>query len=143
MTGLATKETERSVTAFIESIDSEAKRNDAFRLLGLISEVTGYEAKVWGNDRVPDFLIGFGKYRYTRKGSKEEYEWFNVGFAPRKSKTTVYLTLDIGQHKDLLENLGKCKWGKGCLYINKLDDVDIDVLRELIAKSAISQWHQA
>ena len=141
MSGLATKETNRSVKAFIEGIDNASKQEDSQQLLKIIEEATGLMPKVWGNEKVPDFLIGYGKYKYKRKGSKEEFEWFNVGFAPRKTKLTVYLTFDINEQMDLLENLGKCKWGKGCLYINKLADVNVAVLKQLIQRSKDARWH--
>ncbi|GAB5556413.1 MAG: hypothetical protein SchgKO_06260 [Schleiferiaceae bacterium] len=138
--GLATVETDRSPEAFIDSIDSASKREDGHVLLELMTRVTGIQPKVWGNDKAPDFLIGYGKYTYTRKGGKEEFEWFNVGFAPRKTKTTVYLTFDISKEEALLSKLGKCKFGKGCLYINKLADVNLEVLAKLIDKSKDATW---
>ena len=141
MAGLATKETDRSVDAFIDSIDNETKRDDSRRLVQLMQDITGNAPRVWGNDSAPDFLIGFGNYSYKRKGGKEEFEWFNVGFAPRKSNLTVYLTCDLSQMEDTLKDLGKCKWGKGCLYIKKLADVDEKVLKSLIEESKDSQWH--
>lgn len=141
MAGLATKETGRSVQNFIESLGNNSKQADSNVILKLMGEVTGHEPKVWGNEKVPDFLIGFGKYKYRRKGSKEEFEWFNVGFAPRKSKITVYLTIDINEEIELLGKLGKCKWGKGCLYINKLADINLDILKQLIEKSKSAKWH--
>ncbi|OIQ30853.1 MAG: hypothetical protein BM564_01180 [Bacteroidetes bacterium MedPE-SWsnd-G2] len=141
MAGLATKETERSVQDYIASLENNSKQADSQEILKLMKEVTGYEPKVWGNDKVPNFLIGFGKYKYHRKGSKEEFEWFNVGFAPRKSKLTVYLTFDINEEKKLLDKLGKCKWGKGCLYINKLSDINLPVLKQLVVKSKNAKWH--
>ena len=101
-----------------------------------LTEVTGEEPKIWGDN----FIVGFGKYTYQRKGSKEDHEWFNIGFAPRKKNLTVYLTYDIGQEEELLARLGKCTWGKGCLYINKLADVDLDVLREILTKGKDSGW---
>lgn len=137
MAGLATQETDLSVSEFINSVNSESKQEDSWKLVSLIQDITGYEPKVWGNY----FMIGFGKYKYRRKSGKEEYEWFNVGFAPRKTRLTVYLTLDISQETELLEKLGKCKWGKGCLYINKLADVNMAVLKELVQKSKDAQWH--
>ena len=106
-----------------------------------LQEVTGLEPTVWGNEKVPDFLIGFGKYTYTRKNGKEELEWFNVGFAPRANKLTIYLIFDVGKEQTLLQKLGKCKWGKGCLYINKLADIDLETLKELIAMSKNARWH--
>ncbi|MCT4580449.1 MAG: DUF1801 domain-containing protein [Flavobacteriales bacterium] len=137
MAGLVTKETNKSVTDFIESIANKSKQEDSKTLLQLIEKTTGYPPKIWGDN----FIIGFGKYTYTRKNGKEEFEWFNVGFAPRKTKITVYLTMDISQETELLSQLGKCKWGKGCLYINKLADVDLAILEQLIKKSKAAQWH--
>ncbi|MBO6514975.1 MAG: DUF1801 domain-containing protein [Bacteroidia bacterium] len=137
MAGLATKETDKSVDAFIQSVENASKREDSLVLVNMMREVTGCEPKIWGDN----FIIGFGKYTYTRKGSKEEFEWFNLGFAPRKTKITVYLTFDISKEEELLSKLGKSKWGKGCLYINKLADVDLTVLRELIVKSKEATWH--
>lgn len=137
MAGLATKETNKSVSAFIDSIENESKRNDSKTLINLMSEITGFEPKIWGDN----FIIGFGKYKYKRKNCKEEFEWFNVGFAPRKAKITLYLTMDIDQHHDLTSKLGKCKWGRGCLYINKLADVDLEILKQLITKSKDATWH--
>ncbi|MEM7163313.1 MAG: DUF1801 domain-containing protein [Bacteroidota bacterium] len=137
MAGLVTKETNKSVPEFIDSIDNQTKRKDSKVLIKMMEKASGHSAKIWGDN----FIIGFGKYRYTRKGGKEEFEWFNMGFAPRKSKITIYLTMDINEQMDLLEKLGKCKWGKGCLYINKLADIDLAILKELINRSANAQWH--
>jgi len=143
MAGLATQETDRSTENFISGIDNKSKQEDAQILLDLISKVSGYPAKVWGNEKVPDYLIGYGKYTYTRKGSKDEYEWFNLGFAVRKTKITVYLTLDLDQETEILSRLGKHKCGRGCLYLNKLADIDLSVLSELLLKSKNAKWHQA
>lgn len=141
MAGLVTKETSRSVSNFINGIGNVSKEQDSKVLLKLIQDITGFEPKVWGNGKVKDFLIGYGKYKYTRKGSKQEFEWFNVGFGPRKSKLTIYLTFDISKEDELLNNLGKCKWGKGCLYINKLADVDLEILKQLVFKSKDATWN--
>lgn len=137
MAGLLNKETNKSVANFIENIENSSKKEDSKILLNLMEKITGHKAKIWGDN----FIIGFGKYNYTRKSGKEEFEWFHVGFAPRKTKITVYLTFDIAQQEELLKQLGKCKWGKGCLYINKLADIDLDVLAQLIEKSKEATWH--
>lgn len=137
MAGLSTQETNKSVNDFIESIENNSKKEDAKTLLQIMHDITGKEPKIWGDN----FIIGFGKYTYTRKGQKEKLEWFNVGFAPRKTKLTLYLTCDISKHEDLVKKLGKCKWGKGCLYINKLADVDMNVLKQLIEESKDANWH--
>ena len=136
MSGLATRETTKNVNGFIQRIESESKRQDSETIIKIMQEVTGCEPKIWGDY----FIIGFGKYKYKRKSGKEEYEWFNVGFAPRKTKITIYLTFDINKEKELVAQLGKCNWGKGCLYINKLADIDIDVLKQLIQKSKDATW---
>ena len=135
MSGLATKPTKRSVANYIAAIESPSKQEDSNILVALMEELSGEPAVVWGNDKVPDFLIGFGEYNYRRKGGKEDFLWFKVGFAPRKSKITLYLTTDLKQQEGVLSRLGKCKHGAGCLYINKLADIDLEVLKELIVKS--------
>ena len=137
MAGLVNKETNKSVSKFIEQIPSESKKADSKILLEIMQEISGFEPKVWGDN----YFIGFGKYKYKRKQGKEEYEWFHVGFAPRKTKLTIYLTFDINQEQELLKQLGKHSCGKGCLYINKLADVDMNVLKQLIEKSKVSKWH--
>lgn len=136
MAGLATHETNKSVSKFINSIENESKKADAKQLLEIIKAITGVEPKIWGDH----FIIGFGKYKYKRKQGNEEFEWFKVGFAPRKTKITIYLTFDISQQETLLNELGKCKWGKGCLYINKLADVNLEVLKKLITLSKDATW---
>ena len=136
MSPLATVETDKSVEEFINSIENKSKREDARILVDLCNEVTRVEPKIWGDN----YIIGYGKYSYRRKGGKEDLEWFNVGFAPRKRNLTVYVTFDLSQNQDLLNRLGKHKIGKGCLYINKLADVDLEVLREIVQKSKDSHW---
>lgn len=130
--GLATQETDKDAWAYINSIENASKREDAKIIATIMEEITGSEPKIWGDYSI----IGFGKYKYKRKGGKEEFEWFHTGFAARKAKITLYLTMDITQEQELLDQLGKCKWGKGCLYINKLADIDLEVLKKLIQKSA-------
>ncbi len=136
MAGLAIKKTDRSVSDFINNIENVTKREDSKTLLSLIRETTGFEPVVWGVDT----YIGFGDFKYTRKGGKEEFEWFRIGFAPGKAKMTIHLLFDISKYPELLNNLGKCTWGKGCLYINKVSDIDLDVLKQLIGKSKEAKW---
>ncbi len=135
MAGLVTKETDRDVNAYLESLDSKKRQVEGQQLLELIEDVTGESARIWGNEKVSDFLIGSAKFSYRRKGGKEDFEWFKLGFAPRKSKITIYFTADLSAETELLARLGKCKWGKGCLYINKLEDIDLSVLKSLMQKS--------
>ena len=129
MKTLANVETNKSVSEFIASITNKKRKADSEELLKIIQEVTGKEPKIWGVS-----IVGFGKYSYQRKNG-DEFEWFNVGFSPAKAHLSVYVMYDINEEKEWLEKLGKHRTGKGCLYIKSLADVDIDVLKKIIAKS--------
>ena len=133
---LVNVETNKSVKEFVDRIEDVGKREDAKKLLKIMKEVTGKKPKVWGDF----YFLGFGKYSYKRKGGKEEFEWFNVGFAPRKNNITIYVTFYLDKERALLDKLGKCKFGKGCLYIKRLDDIDLAVLKKLIRKSKDAEW---
>ncbi|HHT69778.1 MAG TPA: DUF1801 domain-containing protein [Firmicutes bacterium] len=124
-----TKATDQSVMEFIEQIDHTQRREDAYRLLEIFSDATGFNAVMWG-----DSMIGFGAYRY-RYASGHEGETFLAGFSPRKAKISLYLNLWDSQSERLLEGLGKHTRGKSCVYISKLADVDLEVLKELIVLS--------
>lgn len=126
---LKTKETDNSVIAFIEELDNAKKREDAFRLLDLFTETTGYPAKMWGPS-----IIGFGSYHY-RYASGHEGDAPLVGFSPRKAKISLYLAPGEPNRERLLERLGKHTMAKACLYVNKLEDINEDVLRDLIGHS--------
>lgn len=126
---LKTKETDNSVIAFIEELDNAKKREDAFRLLDLYTETTGYPAKMWGPS-----IIGFGSYHY-KYASGHEGNAPLVGFSPRKAKISVYLAPGEPNRERLLERLGKHTMAKACLYVNKLEDIHEDVLRDLIRNS--------
>ncbi|MET3193497.1 DUF1801 domain-containing protein [Bacillus sp. OAE603] len=121
-----TKETNNSVIEFIEDVENPKKREDAYKLLDLFSEVTGYEAKMWGQS-----IIGFGAYHYKYK-TGHEGDAPLVAFSPRKAKVSLYFAPDDPHRESLLMNLGKHTTGKSCVYINKLADVDVNVLRSLI-----------
>ncbi len=105
------------------------RRADSLLLLEVMMEITGKEPRIWG-----ERIVGFGKYSYQRK-SGDEFEWFNVGFSPGKAHLSIYVMYDINSQQDLLKSLGPHKTGKGCLYIKRLDQINMEVLRELIAKS--------
>jgi hypothetical protein len=124
-----TKQNEASVEDFINSVESEQKRKDSFAILEMMKKASGEEPKMWGGS-----IIGFGYVIIKSPTSGREVEWFRVGFSPRKANLTVYLT-GLKRFSDLLEKLGKHKTGGGCLYLNKLGDVDLKVLGELIDKS--------
>lgn len=123
---IKTKETSASVEDFINSVPEEQKRKDSFVILELMKKATGEEPKMWGAS-----IIGFGNLLYESPTSGRQVEWFKVGFSPRKANLTIYL-MDLSLHQDNLARLGKHKTGGGCLYINKLADIDVNVLREMI-----------
>ena len=130
MAELKTKKNDASVEDFINTVEHEGKREDAFQILALMKTITKEEPKMWGNS-----IIGFGDEHY-KYASGREGDWFKCGFSPRKANISFYLMgCDISQANDLLEKLGKHKTGKGCLYINKLADIDINVLEKLIKKA--------
>lgn len=129
MAELKTQPTDESVELFLNSVESEKKRADSFTILKLMREVTGSEPQMWG-----DSIIGFGQYRY-RYASGRQGEWFLVGFSPRKRNLTFYIISGFDGYDSLLGELGKFTTGKSCLYINKLEDIDLDTLRELIRRS--------
>ncbi len=127
MTENKTQKTELSVEDFINSIDHEGKRKDAFEILEMMNQITGEQPEMWGTS-----IIGFGDFRY-KYASGREGDWFKVGFSPRKTKISMYISgCDVSMHENMLTKLGKHKTGKGCLYINKLVDVDNEVLKKMI-----------
>lgn len=130
MSEIKTKVTDASVQDFINAISDDKKRQDSIKLLTVFSEVTREHPKMWGSS-----IIGFGQYHYKSAKSKQEGDWMLTGFSPRKQSLTLYLMDGFENHADLLENLGKYKVSKGCLYINRLEDVDLDRLKELIQDS--------
>lgn len=129
MSGQKTKETDHSVMEFIEKVEHPRKREDAYQLLEIFSETSGYEAKMWGPS-----IIGFGKYHY-KYDSGREGDAPLVGFSPRKSKISLYITMEEEKREKLLQDLGKHTTGKTCVYINKLSDIDVDVLKKLMKES--------
>jgi len=128
MAELKTKLNDASVTDFLNGIKDETKRTDSFEILKMMQQVTKLEPKMWGSS-----IIGFGNYHYKYKSGREG-DWFVVGFSPRKQDLTLY-GMGNWMESDLLKSLGKCKTGKGCLYIKKLEDVDVKVLKELLKQS--------
>lgn len=129
MSGNKTQPTDASVDDFIDAVENDRRRQDARTLLALMRDVTGEKPVMWG-----DSMVGFGQYHY-RYDSGREGDWFLAGFAPRTSNLVVYIMSGFPHHADLMEKLGKHRTGSSCLYINKLDDVDLDVLRELVRRS--------
>ena len=130
---LANTETNKSVPDFLNAIANKRRQADSRELLKVIQDITGKEPKIWGVS-----IIGFGKYKYQRKNG-DEFEWFNVGFSPGKAHLTIYVMYDINEEQDLLQKLGTYKTGKGCLYIKKLENIDMEVLKTIISKS--DRWN--
>lgn len=129
MADLKTQPTEASVSAFLDSIEDEVRRQDSLALFDLMQDVTGEEPVMWGSS-----IVGFGSYHY-KYASGRQGDWMITGFSPRKSALTVYIMPGFEAYEGLLDRLGKFKTGKSCLYLRRLDDVDRDVLRELVRQS--------
>jgi hypothetical protein len=129
MAELKTKQNDQSVTDFLKAVPDERRRDDSFIILDLMKEITGQEPKMWG-----DSIIGFGNYHY-KYATGREGDWFVTGFSPRKQNLTLYIMSGFDEYDELLKKLGKYKTGKACLYLNKLADVEISVIKELIQKS--------
>lgn len=127
---IKTKPTAANVEDFINAVADEQKRKDSFAILEMMRKATGEEPAMWGSS-----IIGFGNVRYKSPKTGREVDWLRIGFSPRKANISLYLTMDIKKHGDALEKLGKHKTGVGCLYINKLEDVDIRVLEGMIKTS--------
>ncbi len=124
-----TKPTNVSVDEFLAAVEHDRRRNDAVTVCELMQEVTGKEPVMWGPT-----MVGFGTYHY-KYASGREGDWFLAGFAPRKANLVVYIMSGFKGHAALMDKLGKHKTGSSCLYINKLDDIDMDILRELVRRS--------
>lgn len=131
MSELKTKPNDASVADFINSVPNEQRRKDSLTLLEMYKKATGLEPKMWGSS-----IVGFGVYHYKSERSSQEGDWPLAGFSPRKQTLTLYVMMpDFKELDDLLPKLGKHTTSKACLYINKLADVDQEVLRQIIKKS--------
>lgn len=124
---IKTKATDSSVEDFIIALSDEQKRKDSAQLITLMQKVSKENPKMWGSA-----IIGFGIKRYKSPKTGREVDWFKIGFSPRKANLSLHLVFDMKAHADLLSKLGKHKTGAGCLYVNKLEDVDLKVLEKLI-----------
>ncbi|WP_226037792.1 DUF1801 domain-containing protein [Aquibacillus saliphilus] len=126
---LKTKENDSSVIEFIEEVESPKKREDAYKLLDIFTETTGYKAKMWGPS-----IIGFGAYHY-KYDSGHEGDAPLVGFSPRKAKISLYFATGDTERQQLLNSFGKHTSGKACVYINKVADIEVDILKALVNQS--------
>lgn len=130
MAELKTLKTNRKAEDFLNTIEPEQKRKDGFELLSMFQKITGEKAAMWGTS-----IVGFGMYHYKSERSTQEGDWPLVGFSPRKQNLTLYIMHGNEKSQALLEKLGKHKTGSGCLYINKLSDVNQKALIALIETS--------
>ena len=129
MAELKTKKSNASVKKFLDSVPDQKKRQDSFVILDLMKKITKEEPKMWGPS-----IVGFGNYHYKYESGREG-DWFITGFSLRKQNLTVYIMSGFKKFEKLLEKLGKYKLGKSCLYINKLEEVDIRILEKLVFES--------
>lgn len=125
---IKTQKTTASVAEFIAAVENEGRRKDAEAIDAMLREVTGEEPAMWGPS-----IIGYGSYTLTN--SMGQAEWPKIGFSPRKSSTVLYIVPQLLESDPLMQKLGKYKTGKTCLYLNKLTDVDREVLLQLIRRS--------
>lgn len=125
-----TKPTNASVEEFINSVSDEQKRKDSFAILEMMKKASGEKPVMWGTS-----LIGFGYVRLKSPATGREVEWFRIGFSPRKANLSLYLNGGSTRHAGALAKLGKHKSGAGCIYINKLADIDLKVLNDMIEAS--------
>lgn len=123
---LKTKLNDAKVSDFLDTIENEEKRQDCYAIADIMREVSGFDAKMWGTA-----IVGFGSYRY-KYDSGHEGEMCLIGFSPRKANITIYGMAYLMQEESVRQGLGKHKAGKGCLYINKLSDINTDVLKKLL-----------
>ena len=127
---IKTKPTALSIEDFINNIPNEQKRKDSFELLEMMEKASGEKPVLWSNS-----IIGFGNKRYKSPATGREVDWLLIGFSPRKANLSLYLMTDLKEQAPALEKLGKHKTGTGCLYINKLEDIDLKVLKGMIESS--------
>ena len=133
-----TRKTKASVSRFLAGIEDPQRRADAKALNRIMREATGERPVMWGES-----IVGFGSYHYVYASGREG-DWMLSGYSPRKSNLVVYVMAGFSRYGALLERLGKHKTGKACLYLKRLSDVDLDVLRELVQRSAEHmRTHQA
>ena len=127
---IKTKPTAANVEDFINKVQGEQKRKDSFVLLEMMKKATGEEPVLWSSS-----VIGFGIKRYKSPTTGREVDWLRIGFSPRKANLSLYIGVGVKEHADVLKKLGKHKTNGGCLYINKLEDIDIKVLKGMIDAS--------
>jgi hypothetical protein len=126
---LKTKPTKNSVNAFIGAIPDDARRRECRTVMQIMKAATGANPRMWGTS-----IVGFGEYRY-KYASGREGDWFVAGFSPRKDQLTLYLMSGLDRQQSILNRLGRYRTGKSCLYLERLSDIDLEVLKELVESS--------
>jgi hypothetical protein len=129
MADVKTKRNKASVAQFLDTVADEQRRSDSKKVLAMIKKATGYPPRMWG-----DSIVGFGSYHY-KYASGREGDWPLAGFSPRKQALTLYIMPGFKRYPELMKKLGKHKTGSSCLYLKKLEDVDLDVLQTLVKES--------
>jgi hypothetical protein len=127
---LKTKKTGASVPTFLKSVEHEQRRRDSIELLEIFRQVTKMSPKLWG-----DSIVGFGEYHYKSERSSQEGDWPLTGFSPRKRSMTVYIMPGFTDYQELLSKLGQHKTSVSCIYFNKLENVDVKILKQIIQRS--------
>lgn len=131
MAEIKTKQHEANVTDFILSFaQTEQKQQDSFELIKIMQDYTGFEPKMWGPS-----IIGFGVYHYKSERSRQEGDWPLVGFSPRKAAISLYVYMGTPEQDKLLQEFGKFKMGKGCIYVKKLSDINVEVLKKMMGET--------
>ena len=135
MTHIKTRQNDSSVAAFLDKFKSEDRYPDFQIILDLMKSVSGEAPKIWGKD-----IVGFGSYQY--KGKSTEGEWFYLGFSPRKQNISLYIISGFEKEAKLLSTLGKYKTGRGCMYIKRLEDIDLKIFEEFLKRSmkVMKEW---
>lgn len=131
MSEIKTKPTNLDIDNFLMSVEPEKKRLDSIEMKKVFDSAVNEKVTLWNNN-----MIGYGSYHYKSEKSKQEGDWPLTGFSPRKQYIAVYIMPGVNNYKDLLNKLGKHKVSSGsCIYINKIEDIDLEVLKELITTS--------
>lgn len=131
MAEIKTKQNDADVATFINTFaETELKKKDSFELLKLMQNLTGFEPKMWGGT-----IIGFGSYHYKSERSRQEGDWPLIGFSPRKAAISLYVYSGCAGQEALLNELGKFRMGKGCIYVKKLSDIDIEILKIMMQQT--------
>jgi len=125
-----TKQNEGDVQKYLDSFKEEERYSDLLKLLELMSAVSGCPAKMWGTQ-----IVGFDSYSY--KGKSSQGEWFCIGFSARKQNISLYIISGFEKETELLNTMGKYKTGKGCMYINALSDINLEIFEEFLKRSMV------